>query len=114
MTKLDAIRTVRQFDDVYTAPYFGFRNAVDYYHRASALRHIERLSVPALVITAGDDPFVPPDPFRDPKIAANPHIDLRLSAHGGHCGFIGPASAMDDGYWAENQIVAFVERHATR
>ena len=114
MTKLDAIRTVRQFDEVYTAPYFGFRNAADYYHRASALRHIERISVPALIITAGDDPFVPPEPFGDPKIAANPHIDLRLSAHGGHCGFIGPASAMDDGYWAENQIVAFVERHATR
>ena len=110
LTKLAAVRTVRDFDDAYTAPYFGFRNAADYYYRASALRIIERIAVPALVITAEDDPFVPPEAFRDPKIAANPHIDLRLSAHGGHCGFVGPPSYDDDGYWAERQIVAFAER----
>jgi predicted alpha/beta-fold hydrolase len=104
------VHSVRDFDEAYTAPYFGFRSAADYYHRASALRIIGRIAVPALVITAEDDPFVPPGPFHDPAIAANPHIDLRISAHGGHCGFVGPASPGDDGYWAENQIVAFVER----
>ena len=57
--RLDAIRTVRQFDEVYTAPHFGFRDATDYYHRASAMRVIDRIRVPALIITAEDDPFVP-------------------------------------------------------
>ncbi|MBI3402516.1 MAG: alpha/beta fold hydrolase [Acidobacteria bacterium] len=112
LSKLDAIKTVREFDDVYTAPYFGFRGAEDYYHRASAMRLIDRIRVPALIITAEDDPFVPPEPFRDPKVARHPHVDLRLSAHGGHCGFVGPRgpnSGEDDGYWAENQIVQFVE-----
>ena len=112
LTRLDAIATLREFDEVYTAPYFGFRNAEDYYHRASAMRVIDRVSVPALVITSEDDPFVPSQPFRDPKIRRNPHIDLRLCEHGGHCGFVGPkTSADDDGYWAERQIVEFVERH---
>ena len=108
LTPLKGIRTVREFDQVYTAPYFGFRDAEDYYHRASAMRVIDRVSVPALVIIAADDPFVPAQPFHDPKLAANPHIDLRMSAHGGHCGFVGSRSAQDDGYWAENQIVDFV------
>ncbi len=113
LAKLNAIKTVREFDEAYTAPYFGFRNAEDYYHRASAMRVIDRIQIPALVITAEDDPFVPSPPFRDPKVTGNPHIDLRISAHGGHCGFVGNASGMDDGYWAESQIVGFFNRQTT-
>jgi predicted alpha/beta-fold hydrolase len=107
LDRLDAIRTVRQFDDAYTAPYFGFNGAGDYYHRASAARVIDRISVPALIITAEDDPFVPVEPFRDPRLAANPHIRLALTRHGGHCGFLGDAVNGDDGYWAEERIVSF-------
>jgi hypothetical protein len=114
LSKLDAIRTVRGFDEVITAPHFGFRNASDYYHRASAMRVIERIAVPALVITAEDDPFVPIHPFRDPRVRCNPHIDLRISAHGGHCGFVGVRAGEDDGYWAENQIVEFAARLVRR
>ena len=114
LSKLRTIRTVREFDEAYTAPHFGFRDAEDYYYRASAMRVIDRVRVPALIITAEDDPFVPYRPFLDPRVSANPHITLRLCRHGGHCGFVGPAAADDDGYWAENQIVRFVERHATR
>src|SRR4051812_22753602 len=102
LKRLASIRTVRDFDDVYTAPYFGFRSAADYYHRASSLRIIDRISLPALVITAEDDPFVPSQPFHDPKLMGNSHIDLRVCGHGGHCGFVGPSSGSDDGYWAEN------------
>ena len=111
LKRLSAVRTVREFDEVYTARYFGFRGADDYYHRASALRIIDRVRVPTLIITAADDPFVPVEPFHDPKIAGNPNIELHVCRHGGHCGFVGPKSGEDDGYWAENQIVDFVERH---
>ena len=107
LARLKAIATVREFDETYTAPFFGFRNAEDYYHRASAMRVIDRIRVPALLITSEDDPFVPSAPCHDPKVTGNPHIDLRISAHGGHCGFVGERSANDDGYWAENQIVEF-------
>lgn len=111
LTRLRHIRTVRQFDDAYTAPYFGFKDAEDYYYRASAMRVVDRIRVPALIITAEDDPFVPSQPFRDPKIAANRCIDLRICEHGGHCGFVGETSSENDGYWAEEQIVEFAERH---
>jgi len=112
LSRLGGVRTVRAFDETYTAPHFGFRDAEDYYHRASAMRVIDRVRVPALIITSEDDPFVPSQPFHDPRVTGNPHIDLRLSAHGGHCGFVGAkTSSDDDGYWAENQIVDFVQRH---
>jgi uncharacterized protein len=112
LTTLNSVRTVRQFDAAFTAPHFGFRSAEDYYHRASSMRVIDRVAIPALIITAEDDPFVPSQPFRDPKVTGNPHIELHLCAHGGHCGFVGANSLVDDGYWAENKIVDFVERHA--
>src|SRR6185436_7905890 len=88
LSRLAAIRTVRQFDAAYTAPYFGFASAEDYYHRAAALRVIDRIQVPALVITAEDDPFVPSASFRDPVIAANPNVRLIVTKYGGHCGFL--------------------------
>jgi predicted alpha/beta-fold hydrolase len=110
VARLSSIRTVRQFDDAYTAPHFGFNGADDYYYRASSMRVIDRIRVRALIITAEDDPFVPVEPFRDPKVTGNTHIELAICEHGGHCGFVAAASADDDGYWAENEIVDFVDR----
>lgn len=105
---LARVRTVRDFDELYTAPYFGFKNAGDYYHRASAMRVIDRVRVPALVIAASDDPFVPVSSFRNPLVAGNPFVKVVVCEHGGHCGFVGPPAGEDDGYWAERQIVDFV------
>lgn len=106
---LRQIRTVREFDEVYTAPHFGFRDASDYYHRASAMRVIDRIRVPALIITAEDDPFVPTAPFRDPRVTGNPHIQVIVTRHGGHCGFLSEARNGDDGYWAENRVIGFAK-----
>jgi predicted alpha/beta-fold hydrolase len=106
--RLRQVRTVRDFDELYTAPHFGFQNAEDYYHRASAMRVIDRVRVPALIITAEDDPFVPSAPFRDARVVDNPWITLQLTAHGGHCGFVGDRQGDSDGYWAEDTIVEFV------
>ena len=108
---LDGIRTVREFDEMYTAPHFGFRDATDYYYRASALRVVDRIRVPTLIIAAADDPFVPVDPFSDPAVTGNPNITVHLSPHGGHCAFLTRGGGGDDGYWAERQIVRWAERH---
>jgi predicted alpha/beta-fold hydrolase len=108
--RLAEVRTVRQFDEFFTAPHFGFNGASDYYHRASAMRVIDRIRVPALIITAQDDTFVPVGPFRDPRLTANPHISLIVTRHGGHCGFVSDPTGVDDGYWAERQIVDFAEK----
>ena len=104
------IRTVREFDATFTAPHFGFASAEDYYHRASALRVLDRIRVRTLIITAENDPFVPADTFRDERVARNPHIELRLLRYGGHCGFLAASQDGYDGYWAEQRIVDFACR----
>ena len=74
------------------------------------MRVVDRIRVPTLIITSEDDPFVPSQPFQDSRVTSNPCIDLRVTEHGGHCGFVAAGSAADDGYWAENQIIQFVAR----
>jgi predicted alpha/beta-fold hydrolase len=106
---LSRIQTVRQFDEAFTAPYHGFRDAHDYYYRASALRVIDRIQVPTLIVSAQDDPFVPAEPFHDRAVTGNPLITVELTSEGGHCGFLSEAQTYDDdGYWAERRIVEFV------
>ena len=114
LESLGRVWTVRQFDEAYTAPHHGFRDAADYYHRASALRVIERIRVPALILTAEDDPFVPTGAFRDPAVTGNPNITVVVTPHGGHCAFVEPPQPGYDGYWAEREIVRFVTARADR
>jgi predicted alpha/beta-fold hydrolase len=105
------IWSIRAFDDRYTAPHHGFAGASDYYHRASALRVIGRVARPALIISAADDPFVPPEIFGAPEIVDNPHITTLITPHGGHCAFIASANGYD-GYWAEQTLIDFLTRAA--
>jgi predicted alpha/beta-fold hydrolase len=109
LSPLGGIWTIRRFDDVYTAPYHGFAGASDYYYKASAIRVVERIAVPALIIAAADDPFVPPDQFRAPAFPANPLVTVRIESHGGHCGFI--AKGGDDPYWAESTAIQFLAQY---
>jgi uncharacterized protein len=110
LDRLAQVRTVRQFDEYFTAPHFSFEGADDYYFRASAMRVVDRIRVPSLVITAKDDPFVPAEIFSDPHLRGNPNVSVRVTAHGGHCGFVSDPTDGSDGYWAETQIVDFAER----
>ena len=117
LTPLRSTWTIRQFDEVYTAPHHGFAGARDYYHRASALRVADRIRIPALILAAADDPFVPPEQFRDEVIRANPWITVRIEPFGGHCGLIGDANGSSDGYWAEDAVASFLAealRHGAR
>ena len=109
---LEALRrvwTVRGFDEAYTAPHHGFRHAADYYHRASALRVIDRIRIPTLIITAEDDPFVPATAVMTPEVTSNPDITVVMTPHGGHCAYLERAAPGHDGYWAEREIMRFAE-----
>ena len=80
--------SIRAFDDRYTAPHHGFNGAEDYYQRASAMRVIDRVARPALILSAADDPFVPPQIFDAPAVRNNPHITTVITPSGGHCAFV--------------------------
>ena len=84
--ELRAARTLYEFDNVFTAPLHGFKNTADYWHRASAKPHLARLRVPALLLNAQNDPFIPPASLPQPK-ATGHHVTLWQPRHGGHVGF---------------------------
>lgn len=110
--------SIRAFDDRYTAPHHGYDGANDYYHRASAMRVIDRVARPALILSAADDPFVPPHIFDAPPVRNNPHITTVITPKGGHCAFVEPANGLPagasakagyDGYFAEQLVVEFLK-----
>jgi len=111
LAELDRVRTVREFDDKITASHCGYSGAADYYERASAARVVDRISVPTLILTAQDDPFVPFEIFSMGGVAGNPHIKVMAPERGGHCSFISRASGAER-YWAEARIVEFCLGHA--
>jgi predicted alpha/beta-fold hydrolase len=108
--QLKDVRTVREFDEIYTAPHGGFSNADDYYARSSALQFVAGIRVPTLIIHAEDDPFVPFDSFRHPSLESNPCVVFLAPRHGGHVGFVADAVHGEDRFWAENRVVEFCRR----
>jgi uncharacterized protein len=84
--KLLAARDLYAFDDVFTAPVHGFKNADDYWERASAKPHLHRIAVPALALNALNDPFIPPSSLPQPH-SVGQHVTLWQPATGGHVGF---------------------------
>lgn len=104
---LRRVRTIREFDERYTAPHGGYRDASDYYARTSSRAVIPDIRVPTLVIHALDDPLIPAAPFLDPGIADNPDVLLVLTRRGGHVGFLADRAAGEDRHWAENRVVEF-------
>jgi predicted alpha/beta-fold hydrolase len=112
LAKLKGVWTVRGFDDAYTAPMSGFGTAARYYQEASSLRVVDRIRVPALILTAANDPFVPPEQFGRAEVEANPHVEVVITKDGGHCAFVSEADPEHDGYWAEHAIVMWALQHA--
>ena len=104
--RLDRVRSVREFDDIITAPFCGFAGADDYYARSSALRLVGAIRRPTLIVTAKDDPFVPSASFASPALRQNPNITLEITEHGGHCAFISNQGG-DARFWEERRIVDF-------
>jgi predicted alpha/beta-fold hydrolase len=86
--KLLAARDLYEFDNVFTAPLHGFRDTDDYWTRGSAKPHLARIRIPALVLNARNDPFVPAHSL-PASHEVGPHVTLWQPHHGGHVGFPG-------------------------
>lgn len=84
--RLRAARTLYEFDNLFTAPLHGFRNTDDYWLRASAKPHLRQIRIPALVLNARNDPFVPARSLPGPHEVGR-WVTLWQPAHGGHVGF---------------------------
>ena len=101
-------RTFHEFDNASTAPLFGFRDAADYYDRASSLPFLGAITTPALCISAADDPFLPLDAVHRAQRAASSAVEFIVPRAGGHTGFIGGSAPWRTDYWAEELMVRWV------
>ena len=101
------LRTFWEYDDAYTGPIHGFKNAQEYYERSSASDYLDEITTPALIIHAKDDPFMPSEVLPDDKTLSS-NIQVELSAHGGHVGFIG-GTLLKPEYWLETRIPTFLK-----
>jgi hypothetical protein len=100
-----AARTLREFDNVVTAPLHGFQDTDDYWTRASSKPLLARISVPTLMINARNDPFLPQHALPPPSEVSR-HVTLEFPATGGHAGFV---SGRFPGHlnWLPRRLLAF-------
>lgn len=105
VTNIGKIRSLREFDDMYTAPLHGFASAIEYYKNCSSLFFLDTIAVPTLIVNAKNDPFLSPDCF--PSNLSNPNLTLEYPERGGHVGF---AQFGQNGlYWSEARALKFVD-----
>lgn len=109
-------RTIEDFDDRVTGPIHGFTGSNDYYTRSSSIHFISDIRVSTLLLSAGDDPFLPYAVLdRVREIAArNPNLQLQFTKHGGHVGFLSGLVPFRAVHWGEDRLMSFFDTHSGR
>lgn len=104
--------TMVDFDNSFTAPLHGFRDAEDYYFRSSSIRWLEGIRVETLLLSAVDDPFLPGQVLDDVRRIAerNPALELEFTPRGGHVGFVGGQNPLSPVYYLEHRAGDFLAR----
>lgn len=102
----EKIKDFKAFDDQYTAPIHGFKNAEDYWIKCSSKPYIPDIAVPTLIVNAINDPFLPNACFPVEEADANKHVTLLMPESGGHVGFV--LFNDQNEYWSEKQAVEFL------
>jgi predicted alpha/beta-fold hydrolase len=99
------LRTVREYDEAITAPYGGYRDALDYYTRSSAGPQLAKVACPTLLLAAADDPMIPRETLECWPISGS--VRREITATGGHVGFVAPTLAPGR-FWAGERALAFL------
>lgn len=102
---LKTIKSLKDFDDKYTAPIHGFKDAYDYYNKCSCKQFLKDIKIPTLVINALDDPFLTTECFPFKEVESNENLSLLIPKHGGHVGF---SSLREENYWTEKKVLEFM------
>lgn len=107
--RIAGLRTLEDFDNVITGPLHGYRDARDYYERASSLPILERIRLKTLLLSAVDDPMLPPEVLDEVRDIAtrNPSLHLEFVKKGGHAGFIAGFVPWRPFYYAEYRVGEF-------
>jgi uncharacterized protein len=104
-----ALRTLKDFDNRYTAPDFGYADAEAYWEANSSLRFLKSIEKPTLLLTSLDDPFLSESCFPVEVAELHPWLTLELSRKGGHCGFM--AHGLQGPYYGEMRVAEYLEKY---
>jgi len=106
----EKIRSFHEFDNRYTAPLHGFRDARDYWASCSALPRLKDIRVPSLIINASDDPFLSADCYPRSRAVLGACVQIEIPKWGGHVGFV--AHRQNGFYWSEERAIKFLDNQA--
>ena len=102
---INSIKTLKDFDDVYTSKAHGFKNALDYYEKCSSLQFLHNVKTPTLIINALNDSFLSPECYPVKQAKANLNLYLEMPQYGGHVGFIDKNNI----YYNEHRALEFTK-----
>jgi len=97
----------REFDDLYTAPINGFKDAEEYWKKSSSEGYLAGIRIPTLLVNAADDPLLPERCYPRAQARKNPNLFLEIPKSGGHVGFV--AFNRLGEYWSETRAVSFLQ-----
>ncbi|PWH82031.1 alpha/beta hydrolase [Algibacter marinivivus] len=104
---LNTIKTLTDFDTIYTAKAHGFEDALDYYTKCSSLQFLKNIKTPTLIINALNDSFLSPECFPVKEAKLNSSLHLEMPNYGGHAGFIDKKNV----YYNEKRALEFVNEN---
>ncbi|MDD7887280.1 YheT family hydrolase [Flavivirga sp. 57AJ16] len=99
-----AIKTLFDFDNLYTAKAHGFKDALDYYEKCSCLQFLPNIKIPTLIINALNDSFLSPECYPVKEAKNNANLYLEMPPYGGHVGFVDKKNV----YYNEKRALEFV------
>ncbi len=106
LSKVRQIRRWRDFDEYFSAPICGYRDAADFYRNASARNFIAGIRVPTLLVNAANDPILTPACMPVELARTHEHFYFEMPGQGGHCGF--QSAGRDEFFWSEQRALEFV------
>lgn len=99
--------SIRKFDEIYTTSRGGFKSVDDYYKNASSIHYIPEIKIPTLIVSSMDDPVV--DGQAITKLPQSENLDIVLTEHGGHLGFLGFGTSYNEVRWSDQAVARWVE-----
>lgn len=107
MNTLLKAKNFNDFDSIYTAPSFGFKNAEDYWQKASSKPFLRHIKTPTYLLTSKNDPFLSASCFPIEEAKKNPALFLEITDTGGHIGFV-KSFKLKNEFWLEKKIANFL------
>ena len=107
---IEQAKNFYDFDNLYTAPAHGFKDAFDYWKKSSSKQFIPNIKIPSLLITSIDDPFLSKTCIPIQEANNNKYFNLELTKYGGHVGFNSSKFNSND-LWLEHRVVNFIKNH---